>query len=149
MLSSIIPFEEANNSRIFSSLRLRLAFPREIYKMRSYFMLSTSGISILTTSARSYSSRPYSVTVKFMTVTLMNTSGRKWGLESLVEKNNLNLGSISSSVSPSLIILLLFTIVYYFSRRGSRVASRVSPISSISRGNPYLIAFSTFFRRPS
>ena len=76
ILSNINPFDYASKSRILSSLRLRLALPFAITCINTYFVCSISGISFLTTSPRSYSSKPYSVMLKFITVTRMNTSGR-------------------------------------------------------------------------
>jgi hypothetical protein len=89
-LSNIIPFDDAKSSSILSSLRFKFALPLEIIYISSYLVYSTSGISRLTTSPNNYSSKPYSVTVKLITVTLIKTSGRNEGLEILVEKNNLN-----------------------------------------------------------
>lgn len=63
----------------------------------SSFYFSISGRSNLTTSAKSYSSRPSNVTVKLITVTLMKISGRYFGLGILLVMNNLKLRSKSIS----------------------------------------------------
>lgn len=84
-----------------------------------------------------------------MTVTLMNTSGKKLGLDSLVDMNSLKLWSYSISLSPNLINVLLLVIVNYFNSNGSNDGSNTSFISSISSGIPDLIQFSKFFNNPS
>lgn len=73
--SNIFPLEFANNSNILSSFLFRLAFPVAIVSTNSFFTYSISGISLLTTSPSNYSSRPYIVTVKLTTHTLINISG--------------------------------------------------------------------------
>ena len=75
-LSNIIPFEVANNSNIRSSFLFKFILPLAIYYINSYLVYSISGISRLTTSPSNYSSKPYSVTVKLITVTLINISGK-------------------------------------------------------------------------
>ena len=82
--SSIIPFELVSNSKILSSFFFSYVFPDAIDIINSSLVYSTSGISFLTTSPRSCSSRPSSVTVKFITVVRMKISGKKFGLGVLV-----------------------------------------------------------------
>ena len=71
-----MPFELANRFNMFSSFRLRFIFPFDITFTNSFFKDSLSGITIVTTSPNNYSSKPYSVTVKLITDTLMNISGK-------------------------------------------------------------------------
>jgi hypothetical protein len=74
--SRIIPFELDNKSRILSSPFFNCSFPYAICTTSSLRTISTSGISFLTTSPNNCSCNPSDVTVKFMTETLMNISGR-------------------------------------------------------------------------
>lgn len=82
--------EAASSNRIllynlYRSLRL---FASWITK--SSLRYSTSGTWFFTTSTSIYSSKPAKVTVKLITVSLMQTSGKKWGFCILVVSMNLN-----------------------------------------------------------
>ena len=59
----------------------------------SDLFISNSFLSILTTSANNYSSRPDSVTIKLIIVHYAAISGLKCGLNNFVIRNSLNLGS--------------------------------------------------------
>lgn len=63
------------------------------YFTNSDLFISNSFLSILTTAANNYSSKPDSVTIKLIIVHYAAISGLKCGLYNFVIKNNLNLGS--------------------------------------------------------
>jgi hypothetical protein len=91
----MLPLELASSFKILSSFFCNYSLSLAIDKTSSSLVVSTSGISLKTTSAKNYSCSPSAVTVKLMIVTLMNTSGRKLGFASLLVKNILKLGSKS------------------------------------------------------
>ena len=136
--SKIFPLLLFKRSRIVSSFFFSYCFPSAIDIIKLLFIISTSGISLYTTSPNNYSSNPNSVTVKLITVVLMNISGKKSGLEFLVEMNNLKFSSKSILVSPKVITFLLFVIVKCFINKGSSIGSNYSSISSIKSGPPTL-----------
>ena len=70
--SRIIPLDELSSSKILSSFLFKLALSYAIETTNSCLVNSTSGISMATTSPSSYSYKPSSVTVKFITVTRIN-----------------------------------------------------------------------------
>lgn len=139
----------ANKFNILSSFLRKFILPLDILFTKSFFSSSISGLSIYTTSPNNYSSKPYSVTVKLITVTLINISGKNYGLANLVLKNNLKLGSNSTSLSPIFIILRLFTTLNYFNNNGSKKLSNYSYTSSNNNGIPVYTAFSICFIKPS
>jgi len=93
--SNILPLELANKLNILSSFFYNYNLSYAIDKTNYNLVVSTSGISLITTSPKNYSYKPSLVTVKLITVTLMNTSGKKLGLDNLEVKNILKLGSKS------------------------------------------------------
>lgn len=68
---------------------------------------SKSGLSMLTTAASSWSSRPSRVTVKLMRVHCACSSGWKWGFASFVWRMRWKAGLKSHSLSPILMYLKL------------------------------------------
>lgn len=137
--SRINPLELFNRFKILSSFVFKFALFIAISTTSYYRVNSISGISSFTTSVNNCSSKPSSVTVKFITVTLkkliviiyqiclMKISGKKCGLGNLLTKNNLKLGSTSiSPESPIFTIFLLPYILYCLSNNGSSTGSNVS-----------------------
>lgn len=91
-----------------------------MFLIKSFCSSSNSGFSIYRISPSNCSSNPYSVKLKFITVTLINISGKNYGLESLEQINNLKFESNSISLSPILIIFFLFERLIYLSNIGSK-----------------------------
>ncbi len=91
----MLPLLLANSLRMLSSFFCNYNLSLAIDISSSSRVLSISGISLMTTSAKNYCSSPSTVTVKLITVTLIKTSGKKLGLLNLLLKNILKLGSKS------------------------------------------------------
>jgi hypothetical protein len=66
----------------------------------------------------------------------MKISGKNYGLDNLVLKNNLKLGSNSTSLSPIFIIFLLLMTLNCLRSSGSMKLSSYSYTSSNKRGIP-------------
>lgn len=152
MLSSLVVFADYNDvikstlSNIFSgsasanyfniidsdSLNIFLYYANFI--TFSSFYISISSFSNLTTSANNYSSKPSNVTVKLITVTFINTSGKYFGFGIFVVINNLKLLSKSISASPNFINILPSDSLYYFYNIVSIDGSKFSSISYINIG---------------
>lgn len=107
--------------------------------------LSTSGSKFLTVSESSYSSRPSNVTVKFITASLILTSGRKWGFEIFVVKNNLKFLLYSIVLSPILILYNPYSLKTAFEAIYSIVGSISYDMSSMSRMLPFFIDSSIIY----
>ena len=107
--------------------------------------LSTSGSKFFTVSDNNYSSNPSNVTVKFITVSLMLTSGRKWGFAILVVKNNLKFGLYSILFSPIFILSIPYSLKIALEAIYSILGSISYYISSINKMHPFLIEYSIIY----
>mmetsp|Transcript_20364 Transcript_20364/g.49241 ORF Transcript_20364/g.49241 Transcript_20364/m.49241 type:complete len:228 (+) Transcript_20364:545-1228(+) len=97
----------------------------------------SSGFSFCTTLSRSWSSRPFIVTVKSMIVTFAESSGVKCGFGSRVVMYSLNLsGSTSHSLSASATMYPLPFFWKALSSTGSSTGSRVCSTLASSIGFP-------------
>jgi len=90
MVAESAEFKES--SKVFSK-RSKVSVNSFYFFTNSCFICSNSFFSMFTTIANNYSSRPLSVTMKFIIVHCAAISGRKCGLYILVTKYNLKLGS--------------------------------------------------------
>ena len=103
---------------------------------------SNSGLSFLTQSSKSWASRLSFVMVKFTRVTLVVTSGGKWGFLILEVRNNLNCLLYDITLSPILIDTAPWRRKVCFNNNGSSDGSTSCSMFSITTAYPNWIAFS-------
>mmetsp|Transcript_17557 Transcript_17557/g.54679 ORF Transcript_17557/g.54679 Transcript_17557/m.54679 type:complete len:231 (+) Transcript_17557:2832-3524(+) len=144
MFSSTSPSAPASCTRMESSRSRILSLYEVCSWMSTCFCSSRSGRSLLTASARSWSSRPSCVTVKLTRVVSACTSGGKCGLVSLVWRKRRKRGSRSTSWSPSLTVgAALPRLMVWRATTGQRDWSMASARFSTTSGRPARIASST------
>mmetsp|Transcript_20358 Transcript_20358/g.49200 ORF Transcript_20358/g.49200 Transcript_20358/m.49200 type:complete len:394 (-) Transcript_20358:7072-8253(-) len=140
--SVMSPWASASLRRRSSSSCFSLTVNSFCCLMSTVFSSSRSGRSFVTTLARSWSSRPSSVTMKLMSVHSACTSGGKCGFASLVWRMSLKLLWYSTSLSPTLTKKLRPFLIFCRPTIGPITASSDCCRFSIITDHPFSRAFS-------